>query len=123
MDTVAELFVLVTLPDRSKIIVVCGTRISGHFQLLAEGTADFIAEVTEIVAWLTAALRCSPNESTMTYCTPRAGRIGSYSVEVEFDISTDNVPEGVAGHCWHGMFRNPVVVRGFPISRRPRPDT
>jgi len=27
------------------------------------------------------------------------------------------------GRCWHGMFCNPVIVKGFPIPRRPRSNT
>lgn len=26
----------------------------------------------------------------------------------------------MSGQCWHGLFRNPVLVLGYPISRRPK---
>jgi len=99
--------------------------------MLAEGTADFIAEVGEVIAWLLAAVRCSPVEGAMAYCTPRVkvetmdrGLLSvRYRCELEFDISMGDEAKDVGGCCWHGMFRNPVVVRGFPIPRRPRPNT
>ncbi len=31
--------------------------------------------------------------------------------KVEGEISNN-------GHCWHNMFRNPLIVRGYPIAKR-----
>jgi len=121
-------FLLVALPDRSKITVVSSIGI-GHFLMLAEGTADSIAEVGEVVAWLLAAVRCSPVEDAMAYCTPRVKTLdrdslsARYRCELEFEMCASYEAKDVGGRCWHGMFRNPVVVRGFPIPRRPRPNT
>jgi hypothetical protein len=28
--------------------------------------------------------------------------------------------ERITGQCWHNLFRNPVVVMGYPIPRRPK---
>jgi hypothetical protein len=38
------------------------------------------------------------------------------SCVIEFDIQEPlNSAQGGAGHCWHSMFRNPVMVKGYPI--------
>ena len=119
---------LVTLPDKSEVTAK-GDNGKGYFMMLAKGTADFIAEAGEIVAWLVAAVRCSPDEGTMAYCTPRVGVLGRYSMptwyhcEIEIDICTGDETKDVTGRCWHGMFRNPVVAGVFLIPRRPRANT
>jgi hypothetical protein len=104
----------------------------------AFGTGDAVAEIGEQLAWLGAALRSSPYELGVSYCTPFIS-----------DIRVDNAPppafgtssareilckigftveeevkhlETSNGQCWHNMFRNPVVVRGYPTSRKSEPN-
>jgi len=108
---------------------------SHQFHLQAKGTAEFIAEVGEIVAWLAAALRLSKDDDLINCCTPRVVFSGKpsvfderafhdmYDCEIGFDLSPDLDNKGRSGQCWLGMFRNPVVVRGFPILRRSRRNT
>jgi hypothetical protein len=97
--------------------------------VLASGTADFLAEVGEIVAWLAAAMQISPSEDALAYCTPRIGRSsklvgnGTFHCTIELDMAISQRIRDAPGNCWHGMFRNPVVVRGFPIPRRSRAKT
>ena len=98
--------------------------------MLAEGTADFLAEVGAIISWLAAALRASPDESYMACCTPNVvvkakylARSREFECHIQLDINVDRSSSGRAGHCWKGLFLNPVVVRGYPILRRPRRDT
>lgn len=116
------------LPDRSQIAAIF-TRPS-EFHLQAKGTADFLAEIGEIVAWLTAALRVSPDKDIIAHCTPEVltakklvGALEIFSCDLHFNIDSDYSSASLAGHCWKGLFLNPVVVRGFPILRRSRPGT
>ncbi|KAK4095834.1 hypothetical protein N658DRAFT_437414 [Parathielavia hyrcaniae] len=112
------------LPDGSEITVLLNSR--GLFQALVKGTADFIAEAGVIVAWLAAALRCSGDEERAAVsCAPHLVGSGNllHRCTIKFRITTDTQTGHVAGRCWHGMFHNPVVVKGFPIPRRPRPNT
>jgi len=43
--------------------------------------------------------------------------------EIGFDTGPDHEIDDPTGRCWQGMFRNPVVVRGFPVLRRPQTNT
>ncbi|GES61167.1 Pfs domain protein [Aspergillus terreus] len=99
------------------------------------GLADSIAEVGEQLAWLGSALRSSPADSGIAYCRPFVKRSDDMAVpkdlgsnplhifEIDFDIQMqEGATEGTDGHCWHGLFRNPVVAEGYPTPRRPEPD-
>lgn len=41
--------------------------------------------------------------------------------EINFEVSLGNEDTG-SGSCWRNMFENPVIVRDFPIQRRPQPN-
>lgn len=99
------------------------------------GTAHFIAELGEQLAWLGSALRSSHFDKGVAYCRPRLrlttnpespgiSRALKCDLTVSYDISflveqKDTVLSG-QGICWYDLFRNPVVVEGFPIPRRPK---
>src|SRR5438045_91390 len=101
-----------------------------HSMFLVEalGTADSVAEIGEQFAWLGCALRSSPYQRGVVYCTPTISRVPADTTEttletdagsnVIFEIkfrvqqSEGSLPNG---QCCHDMFRNPVVVKGYPI--------
>ena len=105
------------------------------------GTESLVVEVAEQLAWLGAALATSPFERGIAICTPRISWTSSLNssgtnegghgsgnqvenpiTEARFDLSfhfdqldaTDS-----NGQCWQKLFLNPVLVRGYPINRRP----
>lgn len=100
------------------------------------GPAASIAEIGEQLAWLGATLRCSPREEGLAYCTPfivrpLSGNTGeqSFNLPSSADISyvikfiTEDTPQRVSpersnGQCWHDMFKNSIVTKGYPIPRR-----
>lgn len=43
------------------------------------------------------------------------------NINFEFDM-IDDAGEISNGQCWHQLFRNPVIVKGYPIPRRPMSD-
>ncbi|KAL4888043.1 hypothetical protein BDV59DRAFT_189417 [Aspergillus ambiguus] len=98
------------------------------------GLAESVAEVGEQVAWLGCALRSSPAETGITYCRPFVDRLcegprsegfGSDTPHVfgiDFVFHAEENIENFDGSCWHGLFKNPVVVEGYPTARRPEPD-
>jgi hypothetical protein len=94
---------------------------------------EAMAEIGQQVAWLGAALRTSPFESGIVLCTPAIRSTQSIGAqrrvrsntkvyiihEIGFDMSTSaKVGSNRAGQCWHSMFRNRVMVKGYPIPRR-----
>jgi len=102
------------------------------------GTGDSVAEIGEQFAWFGAALRSSPYEVGVAYCTPslrilvdntpRTVHGASLAPDILYVIDftvqeVENHCEVPNGQCWHNMFRNPVVVRGYPIPRRTTLDT
>lgn len=97
----------------------------------AFGTAGSVAEVGEQLAWIGAALRSSPFESGVAYCTPSLGEIGYPNTKLEslveprplykINYTIEKPKEQVKamnGQCWQRLFRNPVIVNGYPIPRR-----
>ncbi|KAF2235938.1 hypothetical protein EV356DRAFT_90085 [Viridothelium virens] len=103
-------------------------RPSASFEALG-GQAALI-EVCEQLAWLGAALRLSPTLSGICLVTPSIkthrvpqllGSVPIVSVRITFDM-TSSPEKGVSTNlnstCWHAMFRNPVVVSGYPILAR-----
>ncbi|KAK0347678.1 hypothetical protein LTR02_001235 [Friedmanniomyces endolithicus] len=108
-----------------------------------------IVEVVEVLAWLGAACRASPDAEHPMYCSPaieegdtatrfritfNTRNIGSGSGSseerpAEERASNDGVPvlipattlpeSASLSHCWMWLVRNPVVVEGYPVLRRP----
>ncbi|KAM0414628.1 hypothetical protein ACHAPT_013531 [Fusarium lateritium] len=105
------------------------------FVVDAYGVAASIAETGEHFAWLGAALRTSPRLSGLVHCTPIITNIIQNSApshqpelqpssthitcEIGFTMEEVRQPLSTAnGQCWHDIFMNPVVVRGYPIPKR-----
>ena len=107
----------------------------------AHGPAPSVAEVAEQLAWLGAALRPSPQEDGLRCCTPYIHFLGKEnggsdpepstappasesSFLIGFAFIGGNDKRGTGnGQCWHDMFRNPVAVGGYPITRRTATET
>ena len=129
LELLADDSIAGVLPDRSEIT----TEFSENHcvQFLTKGTADFIVEVAQSVAWLTAALRPSPDEDSIRACTPYLEEDlvppwpYPYSLRcvIGFNMEAETNSGNAPNRCWHGLFRNPVVVKGFPISRRKQVNT
>lgn len=101
----------------------------------AFGTRYSVAEIGEQFAWLGAALRSSPY-GFVSYCTPfisdirmndapaQASEGAGIICKIDFTVhERENHLEPANGQCWYNMFRNPIIVKGYPISRRCAPDT
>jgi hypothetical protein len=121
------------LPDKAKL-----TAWLWHSKFIFDvsGTEDTIVEICEQLAWLGAALRSSPSDIGVAYCTPSISVTNSVNpmpgasldtktyCKIDFAVKVDEEHFSPSnGQCWHGMFRNPVVVLGYPIARRSAPDT
>ncbi|RTE75703.1 hypothetical protein BHE90_009827 [Fusarium euwallaceae] len=101
----------------------------GKLTISATGIPEFVAEIGEQIAWMGAALQLSPYANkTVTECTPFVDDIrpieGVLHCHIKFDFQPCQEQSGaVNGYCWHDMFRNAVIVRGFPILRRSESNT
>jgi hypothetical protein len=107
------------LPDKTRLTAWLQ---DSKFYVEAFGTGDSIAEIGELLGWLGAALRPSPYQDELAYSTPVIRCILPSTqprCKIEFVTrSGSDRLQGENGQCWQNMFRNPVVVDGYPILKR-----
>ena len=103
------------------------------------GTRTGITDVGEQLAWLGAALRSSPYKG-IAYCTPHvtsdlcddteqeapksgSGQARARTLRIMFKTEDGSLYDDkqFEGKCWYNLFRNPILVRGFPVLKRPSP--
>lgn len=112
----------------SKCVYLDGTEaqitISDSFVLVsAIGAECILAEIGEQLAWLGSACRASTQNDKLSYCTARIIRTQqtptlSFTIDYSHsDIKEVSMPTH-SGTCWHSLFRNPVIVKGYPIPAR-----
>jgi hypothetical protein len=118
-----------SLPDNTQLIAQSR---GSKFRLEVTGTADVIADIGEQLAWLGSALRSSPLETGIIIVGAFVSGVGANPSEVAerqaptffcnigFHVDViDGTGETSNGQCWHQLFRSPVIVKGYPIPRRP----
>jgi hypothetical protein len=121
------------LPDNTKLTAWIQ---ESTFMVEAFGTVDSVAEIGEQLGWLGAALRSSKYELGVAYCQPLIhfdnapypvfGRPSWPDILCKIYFPLQEREEHLElskGQCWHNMFRNPVVVQGYPIQQRSEPNT
>ncbi|CAH0047215.1 unnamed protein product [Clonostachys solani] len=120
-----------TYPDGTTLDAILHNSV---FTTQVTGVADSIAEIGEQIAWISASLRASDLSNGLLHCTPVIARVSGSgprlqalqsksrpSVTFDIEILSEEVPRPVNledGQCWHNMFLNPVVVKGYPIRRK-----
>jgi hypothetical protein len=87
------------------------------------GTEIALAEIGEQFAWLGAACQASPKDemvySTAQITSTRQNQHIDLSIDfLIHDLESDERGLKQNGSCWHSLFRNPVLVKGFPILAR-----
>ncbi|KAI1501361.1 hypothetical protein F5X99DRAFT_418586 [Biscogniauxia marginata] len=80
--------------------------------VVASGDTESVIEIGEQLAWLSAALRCSPLDHGVVYCTPYVEYDVTETQEKRCDIKhhieiCDTKSPGTNGKCWHRLFTNP----------------
>ncbi|OTA53093.1 hypothetical protein K449DRAFT_224392 [Hypoxylon sp. EC38] len=110
----------VTLFDRTKL--TAWLEPSGSLTLEVAGVAEVIVEAGEVYGWISTAL-CSSPDDRIAFAMP----ILEIDVENHGSAYTANFhPEksykslDSTGLCWKDLFRNPVIVLGYPVRRRER---
>jgi hypothetical protein len=122
------------LPDNSEIQAFREDRLI-CFKVV--GNRFTVADVGEQLAWLYGALQLSPFAgiaSAKLSARPAARKVppnfdrNAICIRLDCCLSelksldvVDRLSD--AGRCWFNMFRNPVLVRGFPVLRRSLPDS
>lgn len=121
-----------------------GARVASCLELRLEGqTIDadvkgnkaFVTEVMEQLIWLGAALRRNPvSLDSLCYSLPSLTYAGMtewesiiaedpvHSFRVQYTTGDFDGGSLMYGQCWHQLFRNAVVVPGYPIPSRARDD-
>ena len=96
---------------------------SGYFSLEAAGVVETIVEVGEVFAFITAALRSAEGDSvaSVTPTIDSGAKTSEQTCKLTIQLQNSDGPLRSTGQCWQDLFRNPVVVLGFPVRRR-RPD-
>lgn len=115
-----------TLPDGATIQVI--HQWLSELCVSVNGPSYCIVEVGEIFAWLGAALQCAPHPEGVVYRMPlvieiRPSSEGSNRIQCALGFSdtlqgSSHDDFKMGGQCWHRLLRNPVLVLGYPISRR-----
>ncbi|OAQ67740.2 Pfs domain-containing protein [Pochonia chlamydosporia 170] len=105
------------------------------FVVEVDGDNISVVEAAEQLGWLGAAFRASPRRSGLVYCTPTITNIRQYStvqeetladITCEIGFTMEEVSKHASngnGQCWHNIFRNPVIVKGYPIPHRVERET
>lgn len=94
----------------------------GFKELDPQAFGDAIVEVMQQVLWLGAAFRTS-DSGEIQYSVPiidvtaegQRGTMGFGAFRIRFKTSPLPEHEKI---CWHPLFNNPVIARGFPIPER-----
>lgn len=98
----------------------------GRFTLKAYGHPDSVVEIGEQLMWISCALRSS-DFIEMGTCEPSFGEVlitdrspscVSMRIELAATPKPAKLAESECGACWQGLFRNPLVVEGYPIAPR-----
>jgi len=109
-----------------------------HSSFTVTGELHAVSEVGEQLGWLGSALRPSPSACSIGLCVPE---IKGFNAQSENDTANPTT-EGTfhigfnvkgldiglvrsvpGGTCWCSLFECPSLVKGYPIRRRPKPDT
>lgn len=93
---------------------------SGCLSLEAAGVVETIAEVGEVFAFITAALRSAQGDSvaSVTPTIDSGTKTSEHTYNFTIRLQNSAGPLRSTGQCWQDLFRNPVVVFGFPVRRR-----
>ncbi|KAM0514155.1 hypothetical protein ACHAPE_006991 [Trichoderma viride] len=113
-------------------------RINGpKVTVTVNGPMTSIVEVGEQLAWLGAALRTPPQGQGLACCSPfisfladderlslpikALGPIVKFKMGFRDEIQQD--PGRLNGICWYNLFKNQMVVKGYPIPARAETET
>ncbi|CAG8265990.1 unnamed protein product [Penicillium salamii] len=119
-----------SLPDNTSLLAQLVGQTNGNktnsVHVLVSGISSWVIEVGVILSWIGSALRSSPAEDRPATCRPfllpqvmdEPQSISEVVCKINFSTESSVCPPTSNGTCWVDLFRNPVVVEGYPINRR-----
>ncbi|GAW26427.1 putative Pfs domain protein [Rosellinia necatrix] len=124
LQTTAKSSVSLQLDDGAQVTLRME---NGNVVVDVKGITPTIIEIGQQLAWLGAALRPSPFQTGVAICSPLINATQQYEGEsatgilctINFELRAPRgAPNKPQGQCWHNMFRNPVIVQGYPILQK-----
>jgi hypothetical protein len=108
------------LTDNTQLIIKFS---ESSISVAVNGTAPAIIEIGQQLAWLGSALRPSASSNNISSSEPRISVLTApdATFELTFQVKEIEASLGesrVNGTCWQPLFRNPVIVKGYPILAR-----
>ena len=80
-----------------------------------------LLEAAEVLTWIGAACRELPDANGLGFCVPSVARNNRANCGLGVTYTCSKVMPADSKDsavCWHEMFRNPVIVKGYPIPTR-----
>lgn len=103
---------------------ICVTFQASFVVVTAYGLDHILSDIGEQLSWLGAACAVSNSQTQIALRSAQIMTRKEPSM-LYFVITYISRPvvfedsSGPVGSCWHGLFRNPFIVQGFPILSRP----
>lgn len=91
-----------------------------YLRVEVEGPLDGVTDTVNLLAWLIAATTMPKYEEAFTLCFPVLETL-DHSDAPAYSIHVAYRPLGHVmnfGQCWKQLFRNPVIVDGYPLLKR-----
>lgn len=85
------------------------------------GDLSSLLDAAEVLIWISSSCRASTGEGMQTcHLELRTVSKKASGVELVAKILADEIASSApsSASCWHAMFRNPMIVQGFPIPPR-----
>ncbi|KAK4444608.1 hypothetical protein QBC34DRAFT_487752 [Podospora aff. communis PSN243] len=87
-----------------------------------DGVVETIVEVGQLYGWMITALHAAPGD-VIASASPTIDITSNENPDPEytgtFRLKHDTSSPCSSGQCWQNLFRNPLVVSGYPVRRRP----
>ncbi|KAL6800428.1 hypothetical protein J3E68DRAFT_272313 [Trichoderma sp. SZMC 28012] len=112
-----------SLPDGTQLKVLSP---GPHFTLQVIGISESIVEIGEQLAWIASALHSSPSQQELVLVEAHVEieklikeSNAEYSCNIRIVETPNTTTKEDNGQCWHHLFQNRAVVKGYSIPRRP----
>ncbi|OTB08944.1 hypothetical protein M426DRAFT_129610 [Hypoxylon sp. CI-4A] len=117
-----------TLPDQSRLLARTDDD-GSNYTVNVTGAICSIIEVTKVLVWLNAALSSLGVSEGLSFQHPSCkvytlpdDTLACWPVCNTMEVVPSTTASVSAGGCWASLFHNPILIKGYPIPRRPSQD-